>query len=479
MTGRAGAPRAGVVTLRWTCHSRRVTHSTLGPVDAIWLHTGRPANLMVIEALVLLEGTLDRERFAALVQRRLVERFPVFAQRPVGARLPGMLPRWRDVEDFDLADHLHEVTLPAPATDADLQHWVAGHLSTPLRGDRPLWEVHLVEGRPEGTALFVRLHHALADGIALTRVLLSITDVEAEDDLGADSAEQGALFTVDTSRPRRRPSASTAWGERISAAARWSVRSLPVLGKVLFSRTPRTALSGRSGPDKLVSWARPMDLEQVKDVARASGTTVNDVLVSALAGALSRYQAHHGGAAVDVTTMIPVNLRPLDQPLPARLGNRFAVVLLRLPSAAGSAVDRLEETKRRMDRIKASPEPLVTFALLHAIGLCGRRLGAGVVWFFSTKAIGVTTNVPGPREPRFIAGTRVGSLMGWVPGSGHQSIGTCVLTYAGRVHVGFKVDAATIPDPEVILEGFHAEIDALLALSPAASRPGPVFVPAP
>ena len=118
-----------------------------------------------------------------------------------------------------------------------------------------------------------------------------------------------------------------------------------------------------------------------------------------------------------------------------------------------------------MDAIKRSPEPLVTFALMHGIGRTGRHVGKVLARFFAAKAVGVTTNVPGPREPRYVAGARIDKLMGWVPGSGHQSVGTCIFSYAGNVLVGFKVDAAAIPDPERILEAFHAEVDALLEVA--------------
>ncbi len=208
-------------------------------------------------------------------------------------------------------------------------------------------------------------------------------------------------------------------------------------------------------------WSAPVDLQQVKDIAARTGATVNDVLVAALAGALDRYQLDHGGQPVDIPTMIPVNLRPMHLPLPRELGNRFALVLLLLPSGLTSASARLAETKRRMDRIKRSPEPVITFALIQGIGRLGARLSRLLVTFFAGKASGVTTNVPGPRETRFLAGSRITGLLGWVPGSGDQTLGTCIFTYAGTVRVGFKTDTRVIPDPERILDAFHAEIEAL------------------
>ncbi len=115
-----------------------------------------------------------------------------------------------------------------------------------------------------------------------------------------------------------------------------------------------------------------------------------------------------------------------------------------------------------MDQIKRSPEPVITFALIQAIGRLGRRLSRVLVTYFAGKASGVTTNVPGPRETRYLAGTRITSLLGWVPGSGDQTLGTCIFSYAGTVRVGFKTDTAVIPDPDRILGAFHEEIEDLV-----------------
>ena len=230
-------------------------------------------------------------------------------------------------------------------------------------------------------------------------------------------------------------------------------------------------LAGAAGTHKQAVWSDPIDLQLIKDIARASDATVNDVLVSALAGAVERYQVERGGRAVDIPTMIPVNLRPMHLPLPRELGNRFALVVLLLPSGLTTAAERLAETKRRMDRIKRSPEPVITFALIQGIGRLGRRLSSALVTFFAGKASGVTTNVPGPREPRYLAGTRITSLLGWVPGSADQTLGTCIFTYAGTVRIGFKTDTTVIADPDHILAAFHAEIDDLShTLKVATSR---------
>lgn len=444
----------------------------LNPVDALWLTTDCPENLMVIEALVMLSGPVDRARLEQVVQKRVVERFPVFRQRAAPSRRPRGRRRWVDAEGFRVEHHVREVALAAPADDAVVQNYVASHLGTPLPDDRPLWEIHLLTGHPTGTAVYVRLHHSLADGIALVQVLLSLTDIAPD----AATADVQDLRTATPAAPlekamRRRPT------HALRALSKGLARASLVPGimiKLLLTTCPTTALSGVASRSKLVVWSEAVPLAEIKTVAKATDSTVNDVLVAALAGALHRYQLHHDADAVDVPTMIPVNFRPLEEPLEAGLGNRFAVVLLRTPSGLPTPAARLAETKRRMDVIKRSPEPLVTFALLHGIGHTGRHVSKMLARFFAAKAVGVTTNVPGPREPRYLAGARIDKLMGWVPGSGHQSLGTCIFSYAGNVWVGFKVDAAAIPDPERILTAFHDEVDALLEIAPPLDTARPL-----
>jgi len=450
-----------------------VTPQTLNPVDAIWLNTECPENLLVIEALVLLDGPVDRARLERVLQHRVVDRYPVFRQRLVASRALGGLRRWMDVSTFDVSDHVREVVVQPPGDEAALQAYVGSFLSMPLRRDRPMWEIHLVHGLATGSAMYVRLHHSLADGIALTRVLLSLTDAasDAPDPTHEPAAAPGGPGgVVGLLRRGLAVASSSLRPARVLSTLATILQAGRVAARLLVAVNPKTAMSaesGGAGRDKVLLWSAPIPLAQVKRLARATDTTVNDVLVSALAGALERYQTHHGERAVDVRTMIPVNLRPLDKPLPARLGNRFAVVLLTLPSGLATPAARLAETKRRMDAIKASPEALITFALLHAIGLTGHRLSPVLARFFARKADAVTTNVPGPREHRYLAGTRIAGLLGWVPSSTDQTLGTCIFTYAGTVRVGFKADALAIPDPGRILAGFQAELESLYLLGPA------------
>lgn len=154
-----------------TTTAHRMSHA-----DAAWLHMDQPTNLMVITAVIWFDERPDWERVRETVRRRLVERFPRFRQRVVEGRTPLSGPHWEDDTDFDLDLHLHRVALPAPGDREALQAFVADLMASPLDPSKPLWHVQLVDGYGDGAAVVFRIHHCIADGIALARVMLSLTD---------------------------------------------------------------------------------------------------------------------------------------------------------------------------------------------------------------------------------------------------------------------------------------------------------------
>jgi diacylglycerol O-acyltransferase len=443
-------------------------------VDVIWLNMDRPNNLMVIESLMTFADPVDWDRLKATFTERVLDRYPVFRQRPVFSRLPLVPPRWVDDDAFDLARHVRRVDLGGDGDDAALQDYVNGHIGRALPRDRPLWELHLIDGYREGSAVYSRLHHALADGIALLQVLLSLTDAEPEPPTAEDAARVSAR---DRSGPLAAPlHAAEAVGGAMLGLTRLvsphlvedafslARQTAAVTAKLTLSHRPPTALIGTAGERKRAVWAPPFPLADVTEVGHRTGTTVNDVLLAALAGAVATYLDAHDGGSVDLPTMVPVNLRGGDEP-PPELGNKFALVLLSLPSGLDTPFARLAETKRRMDAIKHSPEAVLTFGIIRGIGRTGRDLERYLVDFFADKASGVTTNVPGPREPRYVAGSRVVSMLGWAPQSGNQTLGTCIFTYDGNVHVGFKTDVDTVAHPEQLVEAFHEQLRRLVAMA--------------
>jgi hypothetical protein len=137
------------------------------------------------------------------------------------------------------------------------------------------------------------------------------------------------------------------------------------------------------------------------------------------------------------------------------------LIFLSLPVGIADAVERLRELSRRASALKRSAEPIVVYAILRLLGVVPLAIQKLVVSIFATKATAVMTNVPGPREILYLAGQPIRDIFFWVPQSGRVGLGISIFSYAGHVRIGVGTDAGLVPDPEVIVEGFHAEMDEL------------------
>lgn len=408
--------------------------TTLGSIDHAWLRMERPFNPMMITGVLTFDEPLDFDRLRSVIEER-IEPLRRFRQRVRERRVGRAV--WEDDPRFDVRRHLERRVLLAPADRAALQREIGRLVSTPLPRDRPLWALHLLESAVDGrTVLVARLHHALADGFALLHVMFSLTD---------GAPERGA-GTSGPPLPR-----ATARDARAVLSDLTRLATLP--------NQPRSILRGRLGTVKRAAWSHAIPLAEVKAIARARGGTVNDVLMAATAGAFARYLRERGDAPFDLRAAIPVNLRSEESM--RRLGNYFGLVFLDLPLAIEDPSLRFEELRRRMDRLKRSPEPIVLLALMRIAGRGPRWLEEIVVRVLGQKTTAVLTNVPGPREPRYLAGRRIHTVMFWVPQSGNVGIGVSIFSYAGEVRLGLAADARLVPDPERVLEAFEDELRAL------------------
>ena len=143
--------------------------NAMSGADAAWLRMDRSTNLMVINAVMWFAEPIAISDIRDVLEERLVGRFRRFRQRAADSRLPGQGPHWEDDPTFDLDAHLHRRALPAPGGQAELEQLVGDLASTPLDRSRPLWQMYLIEGYGSGCALLARMHHSIADGIALAR----------------------------------------------------------------------------------------------------------------------------------------------------------------------------------------------------------------------------------------------------------------------------------------------------------------------
>jgi diacylglycerol O-acyltransferase / wax synthase len=249
---------------------------------------------------------------------------------------------------------------------------------------------------------------------------------------------------------------------RIRDTARTGKAASLALGKLLFIGPDRkTILRGKCGISKKAVWSKICKVEEVKAIGSRMGGTINDILLSAMTGALRQYIEEHDKPVdgLNIRTIVPVNLRsPEDTEL---TGNWFGLVFLSLPVGVRDPIRRLIILKQRMDAIKESPEAIVAFGILSALGMSPQQLEDIVVSIFGLKASAVMTNVPGPTQPLFLAGRKIESVMFWVPTPADLGLGISILSYSGEVILGISSDEEIIPDPEQILNNFYNEMDKL------------------
>jgi diacylglycerol O-acyltransferase / wax synthase len=214
-----------------------------------------------------------------------------------------------------------------------------------------------------------------------------------------------------------------------------------------------------------VAWCQPIPLEEVKAVSKALNCSINDVLLSCVAGAIGEYLKALGDnvAGQEIRAMIPVNLRPLDQA--HKLGNRFGLVPLVLPIGMENPIERVYEIRRRMNALKGSTQPLLAFGLLAVAGLLPKAGQEALLRLFGTKTTAVMTNVPGPREKLKLLGATLEQCMFWVPQSGDIGLGVSILSYGGGVQFGVITDTQLCPDPQQMIDEFEPEFARLSLLT--------------
>jgi diacylglycerol O-acyltransferase / wax synthase len=460
------------------------TTKPLSAVDSAWLHMEDPTNLMMVTGIALLDGASDHERYRQTIAARLLT-LDRFRMRVVesGSRLGGA--RWEEDPHFDLAAHLHRVALPVPGDMGTLQKFLSDLASTPLDFSKPLWQVHLVENVLGGSAMVLRFHHCIGDGTAMNGVMYRLMNtrpdapVEPGESLNRQKREShgtlGSLLkTAEMALGATFKVADMAWGEGTATLghpahlldlAGAAVTTAEAIGRaLLLSADANTLLKGRLGTAKRVAWSRHLPLADVKRVCKATGAKVNDVMMAAVAGALRGYLIDRGTNVdcLEIRAIVPVDLRP-----PARaldLGNEFGLVFLALPLGLADPQERLAEVKRRMDALKRSPEPQVFYGLLNVFGMTPAQVEEPVVQLFGSKATAVVTNVAGPREALYIAGSRIDDMMFWVPQSGRLGLGISILSYNERVTLGVIADAGLVPDPGAITAGFEGEFEQMVGL---------------
>ncbi|MBK8755354.1 MAG: wax ester/triacylglycerol synthase family O-acyltransferase [Candidatus Competibacteraceae bacterium] len=418
--------------------------------DVTWARMDGPGQPMVVTIVLLLDQPLNAERLRETLRLRLL---PLARFRQRVAWSAGRY-RWLEDAPLDWTVHLHSMQLPEPADQRLLEEQIGRWAGEPLDFTRPLWRCFLVENYAAGCALVFRVHHCIADGVALLRVFLALTDraaVAQVVDPQAERQEQARLAakTAKPLTPLRDLTEKMRWGAAFGTAL---LRQLFMMPEV------RTALRGRLNGHKRVAWSAPIPLQDIALIRQRLGGRVNDVMLAVIAGAFGRYLRARGEITptLKVRLVVPVNLRAYEEEI--RLGNQFAVIFTSLPLGMVNPVTRLKAVRAQMERIRILPEAVANRVMINLVGRLPAWLERGALWLFGIKATAVITNVPGPEQPLYLSGAPLGRVLAWVPQISGIGIGVSVLSYAGSITVGVMTDSGVIADPWELVAGFEAEL---------------------
>ncbi|GAB3467884.1 wax ester/triacylglycerol synthase family O-acyltransferase [Polaromonas eurypsychrophila] len=461
-----------------------LTGERMSKVDTAWLRMDTPSNLMMIVGVWQLTPGVSHAAVCERIESSLLK-YARFRQRVMEDAAGAT---WVEDRYFDLKNHVIAEKLPKAAKGKEqevLQGRVAELAMQPLDRKRPLWQIHLVEDYTgpdgvKGSAMIVRIHHCIADGIALISVTMSLVDGGAAPPERRKKESGGGAedWIADT---LLRPFTDLTV-KALGAAGEGAARSLNLLSDpqkgmagsldmakvmlqvlkdgaalALMPDDSKTRLKGKPGKTKKVAWCQPIPLDEVKAVGKALNCSINDVLLSCVAGAIGEYLKSHGDdvKGQEIRAMVPVNLRPMEQAY--KLGNRFGLVPLVLPIGVDNPIERVYEVRRRMAALKGSYQPLLAFSLLAIAGLLIKPAQDAMLNLFSKKTTAVMTNVPGPREKLKFCGATLEQSMFWVPQSGDVGLGVSILSYGGGVQFGVITDSTLCPEPQRIIDEFVPE----------------------
>ena len=471
----------------------------MSTVDTAWLRMDSDGNLMMIVGVSMLSKPVSVDGLKHALESRFLV-FSRFRSRVV-TDLSGS---WWQEQEVDLNDHVIHTALASNknrTTNKPALQALVGKLSQePLNPEKPLWQMHLVdnclgEDGKVRQALIIRIHHCIADGVALVSVFMSMFDKsenEPEHPLPTPRAAAAAtaaaeenpweqiMLPVTAASIKAIDLSSSVFlktmgmmtdmdklpGQISSLGQTAGQLAMDAIKLTTMEEDSRTRLKGKPNGVKHVSWSEPLPLAEVKAIGKAFGCSINDVLMASVAGALRAYLREKGDSIehdCDVRVMVPVNLRKPSRR--QKLGNAFGLVPLVLPVGLEDPVARLFEVRHRMNELKGSYTALVAMSVLGVLGATPKQVQNEIQNYFARKATAVMSNVPGPQQPLYLAGSQLDQCMFWVPQSGDISIGVSILSYNGGVQFGIVTDDALVQDPDNIIRRFAPEFEKLVMLA--------------
>jgi diacylglycerol O-acyltransferase / wax synthase len=455
--------------------------SRMLPTDALfwYVEEATPELRPLVAGLLLLDKAPDHDLLRTCVER-WIARLPRMRQRVVEAPLGLGLPEWEDDPNFELEYHAREVVLPEPATERHLLDFVGAVFATPLDHMRPLWEAYLIEGLEHGrAACFFKVHHSVMDGVGSVAVFDAFTQAHRAEPVrvpralplrpGTSAAGRSARLARDvvgnalvgvadaaagTARAVLRP------GEAIDTVGR-AVRGIRGMIRDLTAPPTEDPLAAASTGIGRRLDAMALPLPRLRHIAAALDATLNDVVLTALAGAVGRYHRHRRLHVERLLCMVPMSLRPDDER--HSLGNRVGAFNVALPVGEPDPLLRLATIRRQTGAAKSDRRgaayPFMARVLTFLPGFAYRMLAQTITGRINL----ICTNVPGPSSQRFLAGARVDAIYPFAPVAMGTPLSIALLSYGDTYGVGIDTDPAAIPDPERLSQYLAAAVDELEA----------------
>jgi diacylglycerol O-acyltransferase len=467
---------------------------TMSPLDASFLHIEDAVTHMHIGSVGIFEGPAPGpDDVRAAIAARLPE-VPRYRQKVRFVPLALGRPTWVDDPYFNLDYHVRRTALPVPGGDEELRNLVGRVMSQQLDRSKPLWEMWVAEGLDDGRwALISKTHHCMVDGVSATDLLSVILSADretppSESDGWQPKPEPSSTELVAHSLALRagspyeavRTALSVVRGPRRVAKNALEVGRGLVNLRPLLDTNPELSLNGPIGPHRRWNWARAR-LSDVKLIRKAHlGVTINDVVLAVITNGfrellLSRGEEVEGRV---VRTLVPVSVRTTEER--GTYNNKVSAMFAELPVEIEDPVGRLNSLHEQMQELKNSGQAVAAerltalggFApamLLALAGRVGTRLPQSAI---NT----VTTNVPGPQHPLYLAGRRMLEAFPFVPLGGSIRIGVAIFSYDGGINFGITGDFDSSPDIAVLCDGIEHGVDQLLSTTspePVTKAPDP------
>jgi diacylglycerol O-acyltransferase / wax synthase len=379
---------------------------------------------------------------------------------------------WEQDSEFELDYHLRHSALPRPGRVRELLSLVSRLHGTLMDRTRPLWEANLIEGLADGrVALYVKVHHAMMDGVAAMRLLQAV--------LSADPAERRPPIWAQERKRRLRTASDEAprgWFERALSAAEEIV---PGVGSGIRElvraqdadsveaqpfHAPPTMFNVRISGSRRFA-AQSYALARFKTLGKAAGATVNDITLAVCAGALRRYLlARDALPERPLIAMVPVSVRPTEG---ESSGNQIALMLANLATHVEDARMRLdlivESTRVAKDRLSKMSR---LERVAHAAAMSAPMGPSMIIGFAKRRPIYnvVISNVPGPTETLYLDGMRLEENYPVSIPVEYLALNITIAGYAGQLGFGFIACRRSVPQLQRMLDHTSESLDELEAV---------------